>query len=248
MSFSNILAKLVTFLTKILVVEDDQIIGEMLTMYLTEEQFQVQREGTAIDGFQAVETFDPDVILLDLILPDSKGLNLCAQFRKLTEVPLIVISTKTAVADRIQAIDAGADDYLVKPFSMQELKVRIWALLRRRNEAASQAGRFRAAQAVGSFDPRKGIALDAERRTLMRDGEPVETTFSEYEIMKLLIEHPGRVYTREELISAVRGIDSFVNDRAIDVHVTNLRRKLEDNPKQPQFIKTVWGVGYKFLP
>jgi len=239
--------KLVIFLTKILVVEDDQIIGEMLTMYLTEEHFQVQRESTARGGFLAVESFDPDVILLDLILPDSQGTDLCARFRKLTDVPLIVVSMKTAVADRIQAIDAGADDYLVKPFSMQELKVRIGALLRRRNPPTDTAGRPRGSATL-DIDLRKGIVLEADRRTLVRNGEPIETTFSEYEIMKLFIEHPGRVYTREELISAVRGIDSFVNDRAIDVHVTNLRRKLEDNPKQPQYIKTVWGVGYKYVP
>lgn len=248
MSFLNNSNKLVIFLTKILVVEDDQIIGEMLTMYLTEEQFEVQRESTAKDGFRAVETFDPDVILLDLILPDSQGTDLCAQFRKLTDVPIIVVSMKTAVADRIQAIDAGADDYLVKPFSMQELKVRIGALLRRSHPAADRAGRPRGSAAAVGLEPRTGIVLEVDRRTIVRNGEPIETTFSEYEIMKLFIEHPGRVYTREELISAVRGIDSFVNDRAIDVHVTNLRRKLEDNPKQPQHIKTVWGVGYKFVP
>lgn len=248
MSFPNNSFKLVIFLTKILVVEDDQIIGEMLTMYLTEEHFQVQRESTARGGFEAVESFDPDVILLDLILPDSQGTDLCAQFRKLTDVPLIVVSMKTAVADRIQAIDAGADDYLVKPFSMQELKVRIGALLRRRHHPVDKSGRPRGAALAAAAGPRKGIVLEIDRRTLVRNGEPIETTFSEYEIMKLFIEHPGRVYTREELISAVRGIDSFVNDRAIDVHVTNLRRKLEDNPKQPQYIKTVWGVGYKYVP
>jgi len=239
---------LVILLTKILVVEDDQIIGEMLTMYLTEEHFQVQRESTAKDGFRAVKEFDPDVILLDLILPDSRGTDLCAQFRQLTDAPMIVVSMQTAVADRIQAIDAGADDYLVKPFSMQELKVRISALLRRWNEPSSGASRHRNADPARDLDARKGIVLQKDRRQLLRDGEPIETTFSEYEIMKLFIEHPGRVYTREELISAVRGIDSFVNDRAIDVHVTNLRRKLEDNPKQPLFIKTVWGVGYKYVP
>lgn len=235
-------------MTKILVVEDDQIIGEMLTMYLAEEQFQVRRESTAQDGFQAVADFNPDVIVLDLVLPDSSGVDLCAKFRELTDVPIIVISMKTAVADRIQAINAGADDYLVKPFSMQELKVRIVALLRRWQEAPMTPFHRESAAAFAGPDAPSGIALDAERRTLLRDGKPIETTFSEYEIMKLFVSRPGKVYTREELINAVRGIDSFVNDRAIDVHVTNLRRKLEDNPKQPQYIKTVWGVGYKFVP
>lgn len=233
-------------LTRILVIEDDPIIGEMLTLYLTEERFTVQRVETARDGFQALFSFRPDAILLDLILPDAQGPELCSEFRRQTDLPLIVISMKTAVADRIQAISAGADDYLVKPFSMQELKVRIGAVLRR-SQAASAPRRLQEAEASAGQAESTGITLDLERRTLLRDGKPVETTFSEYEIMKLFVEHPGKVYTREELINAVRGIDSFVNDRAIDVHVTNLRRKLEDNPKQPQYIKTVWGVGYKFV-
>ncbi|WP_123043631.1 response regulator transcription factor [Cohnella candidum] len=233
-------------MTRILVIEDDPIIGEMLTLYLNEEQFTVQRVETARDGFQALFSFAPDVILLDLILPDAQGPELCAEFRRQTDLPLIVISMKTAVADRIQAISAGADDYLVKPFSMQELKVRIGAVLRR-SQAASAPRRLQEAETSAGQAESTGITLDLERRTLLRDGKSVETTFSEYEIMKLFVEHPGKVYTREELINAVRGIDSFVNDRAIDVHVTNLRRKLEDNPKQPQYIKTVWGVGYKFV-
>lgn len=228
-------------LSKVLIVEDDQIIGEMLTLYLTEEQFEVQRVETARDGLQALFSFAPDVILLDLMLPDSDGKDICAEFRRRTDIPLIVISMKTAVTDRIHAIGSGADDFLVKPFSMQELKVRIGAVLRRTN--ASAVRNF----AAPAPPAKNGITLDAERRTIMRDGTPVETTFSEYEIMKLFHDHPGRVYSREELINAVRGIDSFVNDRAIDVHVTNLRRKLEDNPKEPQYIKTVWGVGYKFI-
>lgn len=233
--------------TRILIIEDDQIMGEMLTLYLTEEQFTVHRAKTAREGFQALTAFQPDVILLDLVLPDSQGVDLCAEMRKVTDLPLIVVSMKTAVADRIRAIGAGADDYLVKPFSMQELKVRIGAVLRRTFSATHAPLGLEEAAALAS-EAQQGIALDLDRRTLMRNGEPVDTTFSEFEIMKLFLAFPGKVYTREELINAVRGIDSFVNDRAIDVHVTNLRRKLEDNPKKPRFIKTVWGVGYKFIP
>jgi DNA-binding response OmpR family regulator len=234
-------------MSKILIVEDDQIIGEMLTLYLTQEQFEVQRVETLRDGLQAVNSFQPDVILLDLTLPDSEGMDVCSEFRLHTNLPIIVISMKTAVSDRIQAIGSGADDFMVKPFSMQELKVRIGALLRRMQPEVDDTAEFAKSASLTAVRIQSGIGIDLERRSIMRNGQAVETTFSEFEIMKLFFEHPGKVYSREELINAVRGVDSFVNDRAIDVHVTNLRRKLENNPKEPQYIKTVWGVGYKFI-
>jgi DNA-binding response OmpR family regulator len=233
--------------SRILVVEDDQIIGEMLTLYLTQEEFEVQRVDTARGGLQALTSCDPDVVLLDLMLPDSQGMDLCAEFRAHTNVPIIVVSMKTAVSDRIEAISSGADDFLVKPFSMQELKVRIDAVLRRTHPSSFHSPAYARTASPAAVGVHPEIWIDLERRTILRNGQPLETTFSEYEIMKLFYEHPGKVYTREELINAVRGIDSFVNDRAIDVHVTNLRRKLENNPKAPKFIKTVWGVGYKFI-
>lgn len=252
MSFPNTLLKGVNLLTRALVIEDDPIIGEMLTLYLAEEQFVVNRVETAQEGLNAIRSFSPDIILLDLMLPDASGTELCAQFRSVTPLPLIVISMKSSVADRIQAISSGADDYLCKPFSMQELKVRMNAVLRRYAQQPAPSLHTNASINVEHQAPvatalQQGISLDLERRTIVIDGVHVETTFSEYEIMKLFVQHPGRVFTREELINAVRGIDSFINDRAIDVHVTNLRRKLEKNPKEPQYIKTVWGVGYKFM-
>jgi DNA-binding response OmpR family regulator len=230
------------------VIEDDPIIGEMVSLYLTEEQYTVQRAATAHEGFEALDTFRPDLILLDLILPDSEGPEICLEMRKKTDLPIIVTSMKTAVADRIQSISYGADDYLVKPFSMQELKVRIDALLRRIHHNYASYMPEHGSPSSDAMQSGNTFVVDSERRTILRDGEPVDTTFSEYEIMKLFIEHPGKVYTREELINAVRGVDSIVNDRAVDVHVTNLRRKIEDNPRQPKYIRTVWGVGYKFTP
>jgi DNA-binding response OmpR family regulator len=234
-------------LTRVLVIEDDPIIGEMLTLYLTEEQFEVKRVETAREGKFALGAFNPDILLLDLMLPDASGTELCAQFRQLTSIAIIVISMKTAVTDRIQAISSGADDYLCKPFSMQELKVRMNAVLRRSvNQNPKLVPTMHDAFPTTTSPP-QGLSLDLERRTIVLNGEHIETTFSEYEIMKLFYQHPSRVFSREELINTVRGIDSFINDRAIDVHVTNLRRKLENNPKEPQYIKTVWGVGYKFI-
>ncbi|MBB6730282.1 response regulator transcription factor [Cohnella zeiphila] len=226
-------------MTKILVVEDDSLLGEMLTLYLSEEQFDVRRVETAKDGYDALRRFDPDAIVLDLMLPDAEGAEVCRFFREKSPVPIIVTSMKTAVADRIRAIMCGADDYLTKPYSVQELKVRIMAMLRR----------------IAAYSPpvpsaapaRCRIGLDLERRTIVLDGRQIETTFSEYELMKLFTKHPGRVFSREELLNAIRGADSFVNERAMDVHIANLRRKIEPDAKQPQHIKTVWGVGYKFI-
>ncbi|RUS47095.1 response regulator transcription factor [Cohnella sp. AR92] len=228
-------------MTKILVIEDDPILGEMLTLYLAEENFNVIRVESAQQGFQALGVFDPDLIILDLMLPDADGPSVCTEFREKTSVPIVVTSMKNTVADRIQAISLGADDYLTKPYSVQELKVRIQAVLRRVSASIPEADPI-----VPSQSPNR-ISLNTERRTIVLEGRIIDTTFSEYEMMKLFTQNPGRVFSREELLNSVRGIDSFVNERAIDVHITNLRRKIEKNPKEPQHIKTVWGIGYKFM-
>jgi DNA-binding response OmpR family regulator len=230
-------------LTRILVIEDEKIIGEMISMYLTDEAFSVCRVENGKEGLEALRTFGPDVILLDLMLPDMDGIELCKKVRRHSDTPIIVISMNTKVNERIRALNAGADDYLCKPFSMQELKARIGVAVRRYKPslAAEEAG------AAAESRSGRGIELDLQKRLVLVDGQPVETTFSEFELMKLLFEFPGRVFSRDELISTLRGLDSYVNDRSIDVHITNLRKKVESNPKEPKFIRTVWGVGYKLV-
>ncbi|TDF97118.1 response regulator transcription factor [Paenibacillus piri] len=238
---------------RVLIIEDDTIIGEMLKLYLSEEDFVVHRVETGHDSFHALDAFKPDVILLDLILPDVDGAELCSLLRNRTPVPILIVSMKNKVTDRIQALSSGADDYLSKPFSMQELKARIIAQLRRsqtrlsrENLPADAAEAAKPAREAAAHLPEPWLELDMDRRTLIVQNQPVDITFSEFEIMKLFYSYPGKVFSRDELINAIRGIDSFVNDRSIDVHVTNLRKKIELNPKQPKHIKTVWGVGYKF--
>jgi DNA-binding response OmpR family regulator len=230
-------------MTKVLIIEDDHVIGGMLTLYLAEESFAVHRTETGQDGLAVLQSFMPDIVLLDLMLPDMDGSDLCIKLREQSDIPIIIISMKTKVTEKIHALMAGADDFLSKPFSMQELKARIQTVLRRTKSYKDSD--FPAAALVEAED---GIRIDPERRTVLLNCDPLETTFSEFEIMKLFVQHPGKVFSREELINAVRGIDSFINERAIDVHVTNLRKKIELNPKEPRFIKTVWGVGYKFMP
>ncbi|MFE5318977.1 response regulator transcription factor [Paenibacillus sp. NPDC056579] len=226
---------------KVFIIEDDTIIGDMLCMYLSEEGYVVNRTESGKEALAILEEFVPDIILLDIILPDISGIQLCGELRKKSTVPILVISMKTEVMDRVNALHAGADDYLCKPFSMRELSAKVAAMIRR-----TYYNRQMRVETTEAASPNR-IFLNYEKRSLYVNGAQVETTFSEFEIMKLFIGNPGKVYSREELINAVRGFDSFVNDRAIDVHIGNLRKKIEEDSKQPKYIKTVWGVGYKFM-
>ncbi|PZD95460.1 DNA-binding response regulator [Paenibacillus sambharensis] len=235
---------------KILVIEDDAIMGHMLCMYLSEEGYDVKQALNGKDGLQLMDELKPDVILLDLMLPDIDGMELCVDIRKRSDVPIMIVSMKTEVSERVHALKAGADDYLCKPFSLHELTARVYALIRRAQGSAKSGGAgadFRSEQAEDMSARSEEIKLDIERRLLIVRGQHVETTFSEFEIMRLFISHPGKVFSREDLINAIRGFDSFVTDRAIDVHIVNLRKKVEENPRSPRFIKTVWGVGYKYV-
>ncbi|MBB3112191.1 DNA-binding response OmpR family regulator [Paenibacillus phyllosphaerae] len=231
---------------KVLVIEDDVMMSDMLSMYLTGEGYQVHQAFDGATGMALLDEVKPDLILLDLMLPDSDGTDLCRSIRQFSSVPIMVVSMKTDVSERVQALRAGADDYLCKPFSMHELSARSEALIRRAQQlhlpGLTQTGGNETPQ-----EPESTIQLDTERRLLHVRGMFVETTFSEFELMKLFLAHPGKVFSREDLINAIRGFDSFVTDRAIDVHIVNLRRKVENNPKEPKYIRTVWGVGYKYV-
>ncbi|MCZ8521533.1 MULTISPECIES: response regulator transcription factor [Paenibacillus] len=229
-------------MSKVLLVEDDHSIADMISIYLSEENYAVS---CAFDGQQAQDLFleeNPDVIILDLMLPDTNGIELCKHFRTLSNVPIMIVSAKNEVSERVNALTVGADDYLCKPFSMRELAARTSALLRRSgfNQSVKSA-------AVEQPVPNpKDIDLDLEKRCIYLHSNPIETTYSEFEIMRNFWLHPGKVFSREELLNKIRGIDSFVTERSVDVHITNLRKKVESDPKDPKYIKTVWGVGYKF--
>ncbi|WNR45600.1 response regulator transcription factor [Paenibacillus roseipurpureus] len=228
-------------MSKILIIEDDLSIGEMMSIYLYEDGYEVKRAENGRRGVALFRDFQPDVIVLDLMLPDMDGMQLCTTIRQTSHIPILMVSAKNEVSDRVKGLQTGADDYLCKPFSMRELSARIQALLRRSNAFPS---------ALGPTDEINAgnITLDLEKRCLYVGGKNIETTFSEFEIMKLFWQNQGRVYNREELLNRVRGFDSQVTERAIDVHIANLRKKIEIDPKEPRHIKTVWGVGYKFLP
>ncbi|WP_159883594.1 response regulator transcription factor [Paenibacillus puerhi] len=230
-------------MSRILLVEDDHGIADMMSIYLSEEGYTVNR---ASDGQQGIRMFNehhPDVIILDLMLPDTNGIDLCKQLRKVSSVPIMIVSAKNEVSERVNALMNGADDYLCKPFSMRELAARTTALLRR-SALTHQTSAAPGTETVA--EDKRDIVLDMEKRCIYIHKQPIETTYSEFEIMKNFWLYPGKVFSREELLNKIRGIDSFVTERSVDVHITNLRKKVESEPKEPKHIKTVWGVGYKF--
>ncbi|GMX64647.1 response regulator transcription factor [Paenibacillus elgii] len=229
-------------MSKVLLVEDDQSISDMISIYLSEENYTVYCAANGKQGKELFSLHEPDVVILDLMLPDTNGIEMCKHFRTVSNVPIMIVSAKSEVSERVNALMIGADDYLCKPFSMRELAARTSALLRR--SALTQTVRPAAEDLVPMET--KDIVLDLEKRGIYLHGQAVETTYSEFEIMKNFWLHPGKVFSREELLNKIRGIDSFVTERSVDVHITNLRKKIETDPKEPKYIKTVWGVGYKF--
>ncbi|WP_281887328.1 response regulator transcription factor [Paenibacillus sp. YYML68] len=231
---------------KILLVEDDQSIADMISIYLSEEHYNVYCAGDGKQGMELFQEHKPDVVILDLMLPDTNGLELCKLLRMRSGVPIMIVSAKSEVSERVNALMIGADDYLCKPFSMRELAARTNALLRR-------SGMNAPLQGLGPSRPqadanRAVVTVDLEKRCIYVHQQQVETTYSEFEIMRNFCQYPGKVFSREELLNNIRGIDSFVTERSVDVHITNLRKKVEADPKEPKHIKTVWGVGYKFEP
>jgi len=221
---------------RILIVDDEEMIVRTVKAYLDREGFKTY---TAFDGDAALQAFDekgPDLIVLDLMLPKKSGIEVTRAIRTKSSVPIIMLTAKAAEADRVVGLELGADDYVVKPFSPRELVARIRAVLRRYEGDRGEVERI----AVGD------IEIDLKTRELKVAGRDVELTPTEFDLLAYLARHPGQVFTRLQLLREVQGYtyDSFA--RTIDTHVKNLRRKIEEDPKNPRHILTVHGVGYRF--
>ena len=219
----------------ILVVEDDRNISDLIHMYLVKEEFDVRIAG---DGGRAVEEFQreaPDLILLDIMLPVMDGWSVTAKVRETSKVPIIMLTAKSEVFDRIQGLEMGADDYIVKPFEMKELIARINAVLRRTEIPNDTSKRL-------TFDK---LVVDLDSYELIVDGKKIDTPPKELELLYHLASTPNRVYTRNQLLDEVWGFDYFGDSRTVDVHIKRLREKVE-NISDQWALKTVWGVGYKF--
>ena len=220
---------------KVLAVEDDRNISDLIRMYLEKEGFEVI---TAFDGGTAVEKFrqeQPDIVLLDIMLPVMDGWAVCAKIRETSKTPIIMLTAKGEVQDRVTGLEMGADDYLVKPFEMKELIARINAVLRRTEIPDDTRKRL-------VFDK---LIIDLDSYELTVDGKKVDTPPKELELLYHLAATPNRVYTRNQLLDEVWGFDYFGDSRTVDVHIKRLREKVE-NVSPEWALKTVWGVGYKF--
>lgn len=223
----------------ILIADDEKKISEVIQAYLEKEGFRVL---CAYDGREALRLFDahaPDLVVLDLMLPDISGEEVCTAIRAKSRAPIIMLTAKTAEEDIVGGLGLGADDYVTKPFSNRQLLARIGAILRRASdEAVPPAGRI----SYGRGD----LVLDSASREVRKKGEPVPLTPSEYKILTTLAKYPGKTFTREELIAFALEEGYAGYDRVIDTHIKNIRQKIEDDPKAPIYIVTVFGVGYRF--
>jgi len=224
---------------RILIVEDEAQTRSVVEAYLEREGYWVTAVGDGERALQAFESHRYDGVVLDLNLPGLPGEEVCRRIRDVSDVPIIMLTAKGAEEERIAGLDLGADDYLVKPFSPRELVARLRALLRR---AKSETEPQRSRVAYGPLE------IDLAGHKVFVDGAEVDLTASEYKLLTTLSRYPGRVYSRMELVEKVLGYDFEGYERAIDSHIKNLRAKLDDDPKEPRFVHTVFGVGYRFEP
>jgi two-component system response regulator RegX3 len=222
----------------ILLVEDERAITEPLAEALEREGFTPAVAGTAKEALEKAAGSAPDLVLLDIGLPDGSGLDVCRELRRQTEVPIIMLTARGSEADRVAGLELGADDYVVKPFSAREVTARVRAVLRRTGSAHGADGAERIE--IGE------LALDTSRHEARLRGEALELSRKEFELLRVLMEDAGSVITREALIEEVWDMNWFGSTKTLDVHVSGLRRKLDDDPKEPRYIHTVRGVGFRF--
>jgi len=224
----------------VLVVDDESTVTEVVSIYLERAGYQVR---VASDGETALEVLEgqpPDLVVLDLMLPDVGGLEITRWLRARGDTPIIMLSARREEVDRILGLELGADDYVVKPFSPQELVSRVKAVLRRTYGSST----------TESEDPVEvaNLRIDPQTRVVEADGEVIELTAKEFDLLWELARHPRRVFNRDQLLDKVWGLKEYIDPSTVTVHIHRLREKIELDPSQPRHIQTVWGVGYKFEP
>jgi DNA-binding response OmpR family regulator len=224
---------------RILLVDDEQPIQTLLSFPLQRDGYDVVQ---ASDGREALNRFSEqtfDLVVLDVMMPRMDGLEVCRRLRARSSVPIIMLTAKSEEIDKVLGLELGADDYITKPFSMREFRSRVKAALRRSGMAQADEDAERAVEVLG-------LRIDPAKRTVTLNGEGVATTFVEFEILNALARSPGRVFTRDMLLARVWGDSAYRDPRTIDVHIRHLREKIERDAKEPDFIFTVRGVGYRF--
>jgi DNA-binding response OmpR family regulator len=221
---------------RILIIDDDVNLNSLLTEYLQGFGHTLKSETTAAAGRRQLRRELPDLLILDVMLPDTDGLTLCREFRAEYNLPIVMLTARGEVADRVMGLELGADDYIAKPFEPRELVARIQSVIRRARDPIQSE--------VLACD---GLRLETETRRVELDGKSIELTTMEFELLKDLMESRGRVLSRDRLIERLRGIDADVYDRSVDMLISRLREKLGDEPRQPRFIRTVRMTGYQFV-
>ena len=220
---------------RVLVVDDEKKIVDIVKAYLERDGFSVV---TAYDGRSAIEAVrrsSPDIIILDLMLPEISGLDVCRELRKESDIPVVMLTARDEITEKIVGLELGADDYITKPFDPKELVARVRAILRRSDSRVIPEKVIKIAD----------IEISVEKRSVTRGGKLLDLTPFEFDLLKVMAEHPGRVFSRMKLLDRVQGEAYEAYERTIDSHIKNLRKKIEQNPKKPGHIITVYGVGYK---
>jgi DNA-binding response OmpR family regulator len=223
---------------KIVVIDDEASVQDVVRGYLEKDGYLVYVAGNGTDGLAVAERTKPGLVVLDLMLPDIAGEEICREIRSRSDVPILMLTAKASEDERIDGLALGADDYLTKPFSPRELVARVRAILRR-----TQGAEMPLVETL-SFDG-GALEIDTVQHEVRRDGQPVELTPNEYKLLVTLARYPGRVYSRFELINHVQGYNFDGYERTIDAHVKNLRKKIEPDPKHPRYVETVFGTGYR---
>lgn len=224
---------------KLLVADDEEMIREAVASYLESQGYQVFRAENGEEALNILKKEPISLVILDLMLPDLPGEEVCVRIRKQSRVPIIMLTAKNVEYDMIHGLDLGADDYITKPFSLKNLSARVQAVLRRSTEDLVPLAR--------QFSWNQGdLVIDYDRKEVRKKGEPVALTAIEWKLLAAFTKYPQKIFTRENLIELVFGLDFSGYDRVIDTHIKNLRKKIEDDSKQPVYLCTVHGMGYKF--
>lgn len=221
---------------KVLIVEDELKIARLVRDYLTEAGFAVVEATDGSAALSLARSERPDMILMDLGLPGIDGLDVTRKLRETSSVPIIMLTARSEETDRVVGLELGADDYITKPFSPKELVARIRAVLRRAENTL----------AGGDVITAGDVTIDVSKMRVEVGGEPVDLTSSEFDLLVTLARHPGRIYTRAQLLDLVKGVSFESYERSVDAHIKNIRKKIEPDPRRPQYVITVYGVGYKF--
>ncbi len=220
---------------RILVIDDDRKLNHLLKQYLSRFGYKVYTATSPDDGFTSIKRDLPQLIILDIMLPDMDGFEVCKRIRKDYDIPIIMLTARGEVTDRIVGLEIGADDYLPKPFEARELVARIQSIFRRSKEFSEKVLRF------------YNLVISIDRLSAYVDGNDIGLTNTEFETLSLFVKNPNTVLTRDQILDHLRGMDWDMFNRSVDVLISRLRNKLGDNPKSPSFIKTMWGAGYMFI-